>query len=413
MKRIGQFFVVGLLCVATQTSAYAISVVSDALSAKWGYTKATSITSAGGRGEFIIDGYLSLGSRGSHGDEGAIVGVIAQQIVEHGGWFCPYHIQCGNGKRNQLSWLLYYRPYGYADSKCAWLCEKGYSGPNCEKQYTEDGSKKNVNVISNMRSGIARWQEGGNRSDLSGQVQGFYSWEYHFKPTAKNDRGEHNVLLGVVDFLKNGVKVAPVQVGCQWNNWRYIDSWVQRADAMTTKYTLLCKQGFQPNATNTDCEYATADMLEDINPIFCGNFPEEYYKPELHRLKKNEEAGCYIYLCKDPTKAFTALGKVDVCEDCATSIRGGPSLVDGTCVVCNRPGQYFDANSSTCKSAQGYSSQDLQYGKGQGKGSYKNDIYGQCWTKTSPADYRICVKSGGKLTVEDLEEAQEGFSNIK
>ena len=81
MKRIGQFFVVGLLCVATQTSAYAISVVSDALSAKWGYTKAKSITSAGGRGEFIIDGYLSLGSRGSHGDEGAIVGVIAQQLL--------------------------------------------------------------------------------------------------------------------------------------------------------------------------------------------------------------------------------------------------------------------------------------------------------------------------------------------
>ena len=61
----------------------------------WGYVGRDN--ASGGYGDFILAG--SLGKSGMHGtfiDEWAVVGMVAREIVEHGGYFCPYQLQIIN-----------------------------------------------------------------------------------------------------------------------------------------------------------------------------------------------------------------------------------------------------------------------------------------------------------------------------
>ncbi len=372
------------------SAGWAINHVDSNMATAWGYSGQKDVNSMGSAGEFIIDGSLGFVSKGSYGDEGAIVAVVAEQITEHGGFFCPYQIQCANARKNHWSWTLYHRPNGWQDSKCVWLCEKGYSGPGCEKMFSVETTDVG-DVISSLRSGITKKTSGGRISNYESNIYGFNTWNYYWYAGVWNDHGEQDIILGAVKFLKNGILAAPVQVGCQWDGWKGIDSWVQRADLVSNTRKLLCKQGYLPNDTNTDCVPATAEAIEDINPVFCGNFPESGYNSSLHVKRKDKERNCYIYVCRDQTKAFPAAGKTDECQDCATSIKGGPNPNDGTCVVCNQTGQYFDVKTGVCKTAIGYSHLDLQYGKSRNKVSYKNNVDGQCWAKTSPDEYKECV----------------------
>ncbi len=85
-----------------------------------------------GHGDFVIGGCIGKNcSHGTWGDEYAVIGVVAQQIVEHGGYFCPYQLQCAHyiGARN-LDLFIPVHSGNWTD-RCAWLCESGYSGANC------------------------------------------------------------------------------------------------------------------------------------------------------------------------------------------------------------------------------------------------------------------------------------------
>lgn len=388
--RLGKItFVIGALCML-QSSAYAINTTTDYWEA-WGYAGQQDTKGVDIPGELILDGCVGKGCRkASHGDEGAVAVVVAEQITEHGGFFCPYQFQCANKRKNKHSWTVYYQPNGFSRSKCAWLCEKGYSGVGCTKQY--DVMPDPGDVVANLKSGISVRTKGGWLTNYETNITGFKVWNHYWYPGKYDDHGEYDVVLGVVKYLQNGVIATPVQLGCKWDGWKGVTSWVEgAAPATQTGKKLLCKEGFIPNENNTDCVHATEGMLEVMDLTFCENFPMSNYMPSLHRLVKNEELGCSMYFCRDASKAFASAGDVTNCTDCASSIRGGPSNRDGTCVTCNQVGQYFDGKD--CKTAVAYSKLDLQYGKGKTK-STTSDVSEQCWIYTSPDEYANCVKAG-------------------
>lgn len=391
MKKVRFLFAAIVSFTGIVYSASAIQIASGNIKKAWGYTPNNTIVTSGSAGEFIVDGDLSKGSRGTWSDEGAIVAVIGTQINEHGGYFCPYQLQCANKKKNTTVWFEYYQAAGYSSDKCAWLCERGYSGPNCEKQYYVDNATDGVDVIKKLSKGVHRHTSG--EDDLirrENNVTGFNEY-YWLNRTNNKDKAEQNVILGIVRFLENGVIAAPVLVGCDWDSWNGVVSWVTRVGTMSNTRKLLCKQGFQPNEDNTDCILANQAMLESTNPVFCGNFPESDFDIKLHRLHKSNISNCYIYVCKDPDKAFPEAGKTNECVECMSDVRGGPSPKDGTCVVCSKLGEYFDIASGDCKPAQGFTHNDLQFGKGKLKGDFKNNLTDQCWTMASPQDYKECV----------------------
>ena len=370
--------------------AWAIRTVPS-LSSSW---KDGSYKEVGNRydiGSFVVSG--SIGDKGQHGtysDEYGVVAVIARQIVEHGGYFCPQQIQCSNTNCRHKSNTVYYDPTGFDASKCAWFCEKGYAGTNCAKlAIVTEGSSTPTN-LNGLFAGLSMKTSGGGDGGTEASNIGFYTtYEDGYKMY------ERDVLLGVIDFKEHGIVAGPIEVKCRTNqacgNWSYVD-YIKRFSS--GKYKLLCAEGYVADQTGAECVKLTQNMLDLLayeDKPMCAGWLMEGYNPDIHRL--DAEGDCVKYLCKDATKAFPSAGSYE-CEDCATSIRGGQSTTNGVCVVCDRLGQYFDTETDSCKMADAYSNTDLQYGKGKNKDT-NTDLNKQCWTVVTPENYKTCVETGG------------------
>lgn len=356
--------------------ANAINVASGARS-WWGYDGGKD--SSGSVGDFMIAGALGMaGMHGTFDDEWAVVGMVAQKIVEHGGYFCPYQIQCANKNKKRASWTMYYYPTGYASVGCSWICEPGYGGENClsKTSYASCDTKIYGTNKGQKFGGLSLKTSGGNSNQKESEVSGFNQW---------GTDPESDVVLGIVRFMNHGVVAGPVKITCDRNGYKDAKSFVKSVDAAVGNQKLLCANGYTANSSGTDCEPISADACATQNLKFCDNFPRGNYDSSLHTIQ--ESTGCAKYFCTDTTKAFPKIGDFS-CSDCSTSIKGGVSKINGVCVKC-QTGQYFDSNTSTCQSADAYTKSDLQYGKNV----IKNDktVTDQCWTMVTPDDYRKCV----------------------
>lgn len=372
-----------------------------------GWTGATSERCSAGVGDFIRAGALGENmSPGTVTDEGAIVAIIADKIVANGGYFCPWQIQCVNWRKDTSSETNYYVPSGTSPANCVWLCKDGYSGLNCgEQTVVLDADGRTLDSIFGtpaLQTGLEP-----RVGDLSANVQVFKKdWRNGFRGVHgrdgnnNNDWGEVDNLLGVVKVLSHGVMVAPVQVACEWQNWKDVTSFVGTVAACAGA-TLLCQEGYTPNADKTDCIVMTEDMLKTKGKTLCAGFDKEKFNSEEHVLDAASST-CVKYFCKETGMAFTSATD-HTCAECSTGIKGGSNPKDGTCVKCST-GQYFDKTTGECKLAYAYSSLDLVYGKGKDRNTQKN-LDNQCWTIFSPGAFKQCVESGGELVDEADDDA--------
>ena len=370
------FVLFTLFCSQT---AYAINI-SAGTHAWWGYDGSTTMN--GSAEDFIIAGSLGKGgAHGTHSDEWGVVALVAEKIVEHGGYFCPYQIQCANKKRKRRTWTVYYAPSGFSTSKCAWLCESGYTGPNCLTRTTTPTrcDKTPLNTKTGGKfAGLSLKTSGGDSNGKESYITGFNSW---------GSDPEHDVILGIVKYLGHGVMAGPVQVKCGRNNWHKIDSYVDSVGMATGNVKLLCAEGYQANASGTDCEPINPDVCNIQEMTFCAGFDRSKYNSSLHTLETGNN--CVKYFCTEQNTAFVSNSDT-TCAPCSTGAKGGSSTANGTCVKCDT-GEYFDKNSNSCISANAYNKTDLQYGKGKTKNS-NTKIEDQCWTKVVPDEYVECVK---------------------
>lgn len=360
--------------------------VSTGARAWWGYDGGTATN--GSAGDFIIAG--NLGKSGPHGtfdDEWGVVGLVAEKIVEHGGYFCPYQIQCANKRKKKKSWTTYYAPKGFKTSQCAWLCESGYSGVNCLTQTATPSrcDKTPMNTGTGGKfAGLAIKTSGGNSDGKESYITGFNQW---------GSNPEYDVVLGIVKYLEHGVMAGPVQIKCGRDNWKNIDSFVESVLMATGDIKLLCAEGYTADANGADCIPVNHDRCETQEMTFCAGFDRAKYDSNIHTIEST--GGCVKYFCTEPDMAF-ASNMDTTCVECSTGVKGGSSTANGTCVKCST-GQYFDKNSNSCKQARAYSKSDLQYGKGQTKNT-QSDFNKQCWTYVMPEEYVACVESGGQTT---------------
>ncbi len=349
----------------------------------------------GGAGDFILAGALGTsGGRGTYGDEYAIVSVVAKQIVPHGGYFCPQQIQCGNKNCYFSSWAKYFNPDGYSEDKCAWFCEAGYAGTNCNKIATTVGMDTLTNE-SGLFSGLGLKQSGGDDDSTEKSIYVFST--FYADNGERTDIDGTDVLLGVVEFKDHGVVAGPVAVQCHSNTSCGNHSYVWGVSQYSNlDYKLLCAEGYIPDSSGTDCVKLTQDTLNlytaGVGYEMCTGWSESGYDSDIHSI--DTSSGCVKFMCKDATKAFPAVGNFE-CVDCAASIRGGQDPKTGLCVQCSQVGQYFDTGTSTCRTALGFSKTDMQYGKGKTKNNNPEPA-NQCWTKTETDVYRTCVT--GKTT---------------
>lgn len=348
----------------------------------WGYngsTKgdaaATSFILAGRTFEERGEAKKNPSERGTVDDEWAIVGVIADRIVEHGGRFCMYQLQCANDmKYAGDTWIDYYRLV--SPSSCTWICESGYYGENCSQTLNGPASAADDRLYTTSAggafSGFSLKQDKSVYRETN--VSLFNAW-------VEKDgvrESQVGVVLGVVGFLNHGVEVAPVRVKCDIYSSK---SWVKEVHiASGTSKKLLCASGYVANETNTDCVKATTANSGN----FCEGFPRENYNASVHELRSSGD--CVKYFCKNGT-AFPAAGDYS-CVECSDGVKGGPNPENGLCVSCET-GQYF--NGANCVESSALSKTDLMYGKGKTKATAGTDIEAQCWTKTAPDEYKRCV----------------------
>lgn len=383
----------GAICTAILNigNAYAIRIVSEDITSIWGGDNDATESA----GDFIIGGCTGKScDHGTYTDEWGIIGIIANTITEHGGYFCPYQLQCANKRKQTRSWTTYYHPNGFDTNKCSWLCETDYSGmncaspadavPYCDKQsynLTIKHSLFGATIISSadnsIYSGISLKTSGGGDNEVEEEIIGF-------KSTGKDP--ECDWILGVIQFLEHGVIAAPIKVCCDMDNWKDVDSFVDSVYKVNGSQKILCATGYTANANKTDCVPINSDICTLQDMKMCDNFDKSEYNSSIHYLEQNND--CAKFFCSEPGKAFPAVGNYS-CEDCASGPKGGANTTNGVCVKC-QTGQYFDKASNSCKPAKAYSKTDLMYGSGKSKNTTK--IGEQCWTKVTPAEYKECVQ---------------------
>ncbi len=336
---------------------------------------------------FILDGgignssaYYGIGAR-----QGAVVGMVAKQIVKNGGYFCPTQIQC-MAENNELydTWTNYFTPTGFEKSGgCVWLCANNYYGDGCEKILKVDPNHCEEMALGNVKVSKK------NTGDIKDDYEMFDAYFTDFNEFYSEDEmSEHNIILGIRKYGNYGFVAGPIHIKCARD---YVvetkrTAWV---DEMTTTGTtkLLCAYGYKPNANKTDCEPVDATICNNTDyGEFCEDYDGTQFNPDVHKVVP--EGVCVNFLCKDESLGFASDTDFS-CVPCFSEFRSaGRNSVTGFCMVCDM-GEIFDVHKDECVNAtKTLSFDDLQYG-------YKKDnsisIEDQCWTKSSESEYKKCV----------------------
>ena len=332
-------------------------------------------------------------TRGTKPDEHGIVLFMAKDIVENGGYFCPYQLQCSNTSNTKRTWTQYYEPKNFLDSQCVWLCKDGYYGNKCEEMLSDITTFNNDCDNSDFSKETGMFSELGMNTTISSvskekEITGFDTGN----ESTGNDSGyykEYDVVLAAVKFLDHGIVALPVKIHCGVMNWPENDSFVDSIinNATNGRGTLLCAQGYKPDGGNLNCVPIDSSACGIDSLPFCKGFDKSKFNESIHY--KDIQGDCVKYFCEEPGTAFTS--KTDTsCVECSN---GGPDPNNGTCISCNI-GQYFDEDDGICKTAVAYSKSDMQYGKGETKNTVPLDE--QCWLIATPEEYAECVKNDGK-----------------
>jgi len=313
---------------------------------------------------------------GTWDDEGAIIIWAAREIYEHGAKFCPVQIQAANENTYHEVWMDYY--WNENDNKwkkCTVVCVKGYSGSKCQTRSDNEcpekltlnipGSKPFTN-LPDWKS-LRREQPVTHTDNYTGQTT--TSTEYletknlynktesmtviSFKNgsgTNDSDREATHIVLGVVEKVNHGIKVAPIQVvGRRSKTGGGIKSWIKSVQS-NGQATLLCYKGYVPSGE------------ECVKNPGCGS---------NNQTNSNDE------LCENEDYGFDKNGQ---CVLCKTTRTQGVNA-NGVCEKCTEPNQMF--NGTECKNYDTYSIQELKKG-------IKNAF--DCWMETGRKNYKKCFE---------------------
>ena len=361
-----------------------------------------------------------------HGSECEIGGIwykrgfsmlIARELNENGAYFCPTIIG-GDKERWELARTAWGRPYWtiYREvaavdvNSCFWVCKAGFYGDGCQQTTT---TTCNVQPISKENWADDAFSIRNASREVESEVAMFYQ---SVKDACGNKcRGvrcspyEHDMVLGVVGWLpgKHGVKVQPFVIragfdpghvekrggtrGGGYKGWNYGPGRVV-AYAVGTP-TLLCRNGYEPNFTNTDCvavDPDVCDVLEAINNGTTCSTSDGYhdfgeYDPETMEMHFFDD--CWGYLCKTTGYGFDPNVSRATCVDCGVSdLRNGIDKY-GNCVRCD-VGKIFNSTTGTCVTATALSRDRLYYGPGKDENTA---VIEQCWVEPDMYSYSECV----------------------
>lgn len=320
-------------------------------------------------------------------DEWGIQMLVAMNINENGAQFCPVQIESKN-KNRKNPWT----EYAQLNSNCVWLCRRGYAGENCQTAVSgAPASCDPTKIEARNYSSIKRMASGANIED---NVPMFVFNNYN-KCGGNGKGNEHDIILAVTRWTPggHGAFVQQVVVRAARSGWGDMISWPNIYPASGASEILVCKDGYQPNAGNTDCEPINANVCAQAQA--CSGWSSGFDENQ-HVMMQPDGQSCYQFRCSETGYAFRS--ETDrTCAACATNMRDGVHPVNGGCVKCEL-GKIFDENARAtgyCVDTDAFTKTDMQYGKGNTKNTIEFKF--QCWLQVTAEEYKSCVVNGGPV----------------
>lgn len=324
---------------------------------------------------------VSSSNHGTHDDEGAVVLIMARTIYDNGGLFCTTQIQAANHNGRLYTWIDYYKYDG--KYKCETLCRRGYWGPGCKKTGTPNSCHTdNLDFGQLTKQTTGKWD-----NQITNEVDVFIDDNAEASARTTADHW----ILAVTKKMDHGVIVSPVSVIAE----RYQDSgkksYIKSVNSKGLEI-LLCAQGYEPNASGTDCqEPSWCRQQQDFDKL-CLEYSTSEYESDMHKIEYNESKGCNIIKCDHDNYGFRSVND-RTCIECP----GGKLAYikdDGTCGICNK-GEIANSDRTSC------TDEDVkQYSKDQMKSNGNR----QCWLETDGQKFLGCVKGGCSGTTPCWDE---------
>jgi hypothetical protein len=297
--------------------------------------------------------------------------LIAREIYENGGKFCPTRITASSASSYE-NVTLYYRDNPMFT--CYTICKPGYYGNTCEKSGTPSVCG-NINYESVLKDKL-KIDTKSDTSLSSYSINAFGAGQEFSGYGLSRVETYQLTTLGIIGYVPYGVVVAPIKVSA---------SGMSNTVSVSTndRTTTLCANGYKiENGACVKPENCPRIIVVHPNQNdetaweinFCPGY--ENYDETKHYLVKNNT--CYSYFCKkggfDPDS-----NRKDCIEDCGNTKKSGV-LENRDCEIC-LDNKIFNGESCV----------DYKYRL------YAKDLLdgiqniGKCWIKSSPSEYKDCV----------------------
>ncbi|MBQ8294522.1 MAG: hypothetical protein IJX89_04005 [Alphaproteobacteria bacterium] len=334
--------------------------------------------------------------KGKYDDEFANLIMMAREINEHGALFCP--TQADGQNNDQKGYTAYYEPNG--NDNCIWLCQAKWTGDRCATS-TENFTDA-CNIVPFTRNDYNDVTAVHDihkkaKNNIENQIEFFYINDYQ-KCSYKDDdgdikskaRNEHDMALVLTKFLTSGNGAFARQMIIQSHRTGKKSSDILIYPASKSIEILVCKNGYTPNLSNTDCEPIdkTKCDIAIASTKMCIGWSYSNMNPEIHELTESDN--CYKYRCKQSGYAFNSITDLS-CTECPSNKRSGIHPRNNTCTKCET-GTMFNKSTGECdNNVIGLSKTDMMYGRNKTKNSQKK-LNDQCWTQANDPDkYKNCV----------------------
>lgn len=314
---------------------------------------------------------VSSSNHGTHDDEGAAVLIMARKIYDNGGVFCTTQVQAANHNGRRYTWIDYYDYPG--KYKCETLCRKGYWGTECKNTGTPNSCH-----TDNLDFGQITLQSTGKWDNQITETVDVFLRD---NAEASSVTTAEHWILAVTKKMNHGVIVSPVSVIAE----RYQDggkkSYIKSVNSKDPE-VLLCAQGYEPNASGTDCqEPSWCRQQQDFDKL-CPEFSTSDYKSDIHKIEYDSTKQCNVIRCDYNNYGFKSKNDLD-CVECP----GGALAyvnADGVCDKCEK-GEYPNSNRNGCLTRDRmntYSQIQMKSGPNSNR---------ECWLETDPARFGGCV----------------------
>ncbi len=340
----------------------------------------------------------SLSNRGTYDDEMAIIMMVAMSVNANGARFCPIQLQ-GRNKNKGDAWTEYFTPQN-SSNLCFWLCKDGYYGNECS--LTSPSGCDTKTVLNNKSDGIfgqVTFATDKKSPNIEDSIPRFF-WGYK-QGCGAHKKQEHDVLLAIGRWAPSGKGgfAYPIVFRAERSGWDDMISTatLYRIDdhGLNFNETLVCLNGYKPNAAKTDCIEANSTVCSNVK--MCDDF-QQGYDATKHEIYTPEGEKCTKYRCRKTDEGFRPGTK-----ECASCVESNSRKVDPTTGECFECPQHSLINTTVvdgkttleCEKMMPLSLNDLQYGKNKTNSS---EMKQQCWT-VSGADYSNCVRNEGTYKI--------------